>query len=84
MSRRPMPWCGGADGCGPGPDSLFSTRQQHTRKQLTEDAELLQFTAQERVWLSTKDLPLRTQSHKLANRFIGPFPVSSVHCMCYD
>ena len=32
----------------------------------------------QRVWLATKDLPLHVHSRKLAPRFVGPFPVSSV------
>lgn len=28
------------------------------------------------MWLSTKDLPLRTESHKLPSRFVGTFPIS--------
>lgn len=32
----------------------------------------------QKVWLSTKDLPLHVMSRKLVHKFIGPFPVANM------
>lgn len=32
----------------------------------------------QRVWLSTKDLPLKVSAGKLAPKFIGPYPISKI------
>ncbi len=32
----------------------------------------------QQVWLSTKNIPLRSVSNKLAPKFIGPFPVTKI------
>ncbi|XP_061695281.1 uncharacterized protein LOC133510861 [Syngnathoides biaculeatus] len=36
------------------------------------------FKVGQRIWLSTKDLLLRTESCKLAPRFVGPFPITKI------
>lgn len=43
-----------------------------------QNVRTLSYLPGQKVWPTTRDLPLRVESHKLAPHFVGPFPFSKV------
>ncbi len=76
MFRQLLPWCGSAGGCGSEPDSLFSAHQLCTRRQLTEDADWLQFIA----W--TRESGSQPKTYLFAQNHVSWHPGSLVDSLC--
>ncbi|KAK3509828.1 hypothetical protein QTP70_012502 [Hemibagrus guttatus] len=55
---------------------LLKTSQQYQHQANRRHRSAPTLRPGQRVWLSTKNIPLRTESRKLSQRFIGPFKIS--------
>ncbi|XP_077954998.1 uncharacterized protein LOC144405473 [Gasterosteus aculeatus] len=58
--------------------ALLRASAQYQRRANQHRSPAPRYRTGQRVWLSTKDLPLRVESRKLAQKYIGPYPIIRV------
>ncbi|XP_013873675.1 uncharacterized protein LOC106524420 [Austrofundulus limnaeus] len=59
-------------------EALFRNKEQNRRLADKHRTSAPQYVVGQKVWLSTRNIPLKEQSKKLAPRFIGPYPITKI------
>jgi len=59
-------------------EALLRTADQNRRQADRHRSPAPQYIPGQKVWLNTKDMPLKASTSKLSPRFIGPFEIQSV------
>lgn len=59
-------------------DALLRARDRYSAAANRRRTPPPEYQLSQMVWLSTRDLPLRGDSRKLAPKFVGPFPIITV------
>uniref|UniRef100_A0A3B3WFQ5 Integrase catalytic domain-containing protein n=1 Tax=Poecilia mexicana TaxID=48701 RepID=A0A3B3WFQ5_9TELE len=58
--------------------TLCKTSAVYARNANRHRSQAPRYLVGQRVWLSTRDLPIKVENRKLAPRFVGPFPVTKI------